>query len=397
MAEEARDRYLAALDDELPMPAGRRAEVIEEISAHLDDAVADGIARGVPADRAEDDAQSRLGGARALARELARPEQTAWRLFAAAGAGLRAGVGPWVYGFFFTWLLMFAAVLVVFTIAQVASRLLPVDIAIQTTDGWNSALTALPIAVGLYFAGRAATDAVSVASRRLRSQVRPWVAGAGTLMAAGMLVLVVELPQNWPSAIALTTAPFAFALGSYRPHLLPRQLRVPWVVVIALLLLIPLGLLASAATNGERSFTEAPAERRMAIVGPQWAPDGAEPIGASGWSSDGRAVTATWELESTAQIAGLRDLRIEAWRADPDVIGALDAGWDEPFAVAGAQRDGTMVSGTVVTTQEPGISMWELFLTGVGGDGRRYRVAPGGGGNSTFTGTVWNWVVAITD
>ena len=106
-------------------------------------------------------------------------------------------------------------------------------------------------------------------------------------------------------------------------------------------------------------------DERVAIVGPQWAADGDLQLGASGWSSDGRTVTATWELGSPAQIAGLRDLRVEAWRSDPDVIGKLDARWNQPFAVAGVEREGATLSGTVVTTTEPGVSAWELFLTGV--------------------------------
>ena len=76
-------------------------------------------------------------------------------------------------------------------------------------------------------------------------------------------------------------------------------------------------------------------------------------------------------------------------------IGALDSRWTEPFAVASVEREGPTLSGTVVTTTEPGISVWELFLTGAGPDSRRYVVASGGGGNSTFTGTVWDWVIAV--
>ena len=60
------------------------------------------------------------------------------------------------------------------------------------------------------------------------------------------------------------------------------------------------------------------------------------------------------------------------------------------------ERDGALSATWLVTTTEPGISMWELFLTGAGADGRRYVIASGGGGNSTFTGAVWDWVMAIS-
>lgn len=395
MADESRDRYLAELDELLPVPSARRAEIIEELRTHLDDAVADAIERGLPTDRAEADAEARLGAPAQLARELVRPEQSTWRLLAAAGAGVRAGVGMWVYGYLFALLLILVGFVLSAVLVQLTARLFSVNISIAIDGGWNSALTAGAIAVGLYCAGRAATDAVSVASRRLRAQVRPWVVGVGTLTAAAILLLVADLPQNWPSVIALSIAPLAVAVGSYRPNLVPRRFAVPWPVIVALLLLIPLGLLASAVGNGAGSATQASPQPNWEVVGQRWNPGAANQIGSSGWSSDGRAVTATWELGTPAAIAGLRDLRIEAWRADPDEIGRLDTRWNEPFAVAAAQRDGTTITGTVVTTNEPSVSGWTLFLTGIGPDGLRYIVAGGDGGNSTFTGSVWDWVVAV--
>ena len=406
MAEDRRIRFLTELDASLPMPLERRGEVIEEINAHLDDAVAAHLERGNSPDEAEQRAQAGLGPPHHLAADLARSEQSTWRLFAGVGAGVRTGIGQGIYGFLLGWLLLLLGVYALGAIGQLSDRLFQTGWTFQFTDqGWNTLILTGAIAFGLYHAGRAVPRAVAVASRRLVPEVRPWVASFGTAAALVLLLFIIELPQNWASVIALSTAPLAFAVGTYGPNLIPRRLHLPWVVLIALLVLIPLGLLASAGGNGGASDTDEGAplvtsewgEARVAIVGPQWPSDGTLQMGSSGWSSDGRAVTATWELLSPTQIAGLRDLRVEAWRTDPDVIGKLDARWNESFAVAGVEREGATLSGTVVTMTEPGISMWELFLTGVGEDGRRYVVASGGGGNSTFTGAVWDWVVAVTD
>ncbi len=402
MAEDRRIRFLTELDASLPMPLERRAEVIEEINAHLDDAVAARLERGSSPDEAESRAQDKLGPPHLLAAELARPEQSMWRLFAGVGAGVRIGIGQWLYGFLLGWLLLLLGSYGLFAILQVSDRLFQTGWTFQFTDqGWNTLITTGAIAFGLYHAGRAVPRAVAIASRRPIPEVRPWVASLGTAAAFLLLVFVVEMPHNWPSVIALTMAPLAFALGSYRPLIIHRRRHLSWVVVVAMVVLVPLGILASAGEDGGVTQTsETPVsaewgEERVAIVGPQW--DGDLQLDASGWINDGRAVTATWELGSLAQIAGLRDLRVEAWRSDPDVIGGLDARWNEPFAVADVERDGATLSGTVVTTNEPGISAWELFLTGVGADGRRFVIASGGGGNSTFTGAVWDWVVAVTD
>jgi hypothetical protein len=76
MPEDARGRYLAELEAVLPMPDGRRSETIEEIAAHLDDAVADRVEGGADPDQAEADAQARLGSPTELARSLARTGQS---------------------------------------------------------------------------------------------------------------------------------------------------------------------------------------------------------------------------------------------------------------------------------------------------------------------------------
>jgi len=184
MPDESRDRYLAALDRLLPFPRERRAEILEEINAHLEDSVEDRLT--------ESGAQARLGSPADLAGALARPEQSVGRVFAAAGAGVRASIFPWIYGYLFASLMIFVAFFLTAGMVQLAVRALSVDFVLNTYGGWNSAITALAIAFGLFHAGRAMTDAVSVTGRRLRSEVRPWVAAIGTALAAGVLVLLEQ-------------------------------------------------------------------------------------------------------------------------------------------------------------------------------------------------------------
>jgi hypothetical protein len=39
-------------------------------------------------------------------------------------------------------------------------------------------------------------------------------------------------------------------------------------------------------------------------------------------------------------------------------------------------------------------SHWLIFLTGVGSDGARYRLAGPSSLHSSYTGTIWDWVTA---
>ena len=406
MADDRRERYLAALEELLPMPPSQSAEVVEEINSHLDDAVADGIARGLTADRAETDAEARLGPPGLLARELARPEQSARRLLAAAGAGVRTGIGQWLYGYIVGWLLLFLAFVGAVGLGQLIGGLLGAGWSLQMADqGWNSLLTAGAIAVGLYFAGRAVPETVSITSRRTYPEVRAWVTAIVTTLLSAILVFVIEVPHNWASVVGWTAAPLAFALGAFRPRLLPRPAPGRSVLlIIGLLLLVPLiGLLGARSQGGTSedppTVIDGPLDHGLAMAGPVWTDE--HPVGGTLFTTMpslgdvGGSLRLEWRLADAVSLARLTDLRAEAWRADPNDIWRLDPRFDEPFAVAAVMRRGDTLTADLVTTNEPGVSSWELVLTGVGPDGRRYVLDSGTGGISTFTGTVWDWLVAV--
>lgn len=395
MPDPSREAYLAELDALLPFPSERRAEILEEISAHLDDAAADGLS----AQRA----QSRLGTPADLARELARPEQSPQRLLAAAGAGVRAAIGPWLYGYLLTSLIVFVALWVTSAVALVVSAVTSRDLAISLNGGWSTAATAIPLAVALSFAGRAATSAASIAARRLRSDVQPWVAGIGTALAAVVLILLLEAPQNAASTIALFVAPLGVAVGAYRPNLIASWPRIaPLAAALAALLLVGLSLVTWAVAPpsmhvGEEMVAET-WDQRTAIVGPTWgSPDEPLLFESSGWSSDGGTVSAEWHSQRPGILDAFSDLRLEAWHAQDGSPWRFDSSYRAPFAIGPVVRSDGGLTGSVVTDRDPDVSEWHLALTGRASDGVRYVLDASGGGQSTFTGSAWDWVVAVTD
>lgn len=403
MPDDARDRYLAELEALLPLPSERRAEILEEIEAHLEDSVEARVARGEPLEAAEMAAQDRLGRPRDLARDLARPEQSTWRVFAGVGAAFRSGVGHWLYGYLLGSLVILAGAVALAALVQGAGAVLGTRWTLQTTDqGWNTMLTAFAGAVGLYFAGRVLPDRVGRASRRLVTDVRPWVVGVATLGAAAVTMLVVDVPQNWASVVALVVTPAGVALGAYRPNLLPVRVRLSEVLIFFVLLavgLLGVNFAGNGALQGVMEVTEEPPDRGLGMVGPEWHPVRNDLYGtalqSSSWGeTDGMA---RWhgELAPGVSLAGFTDLRLEAWRAIEDGM-RLDPAHPEPFATAAVDRDGDSLSALIDTTGEPGVTSWSLILTAVASDGVRYVLDASMSGQSTFTGSVWDWVVAVT-
>ena len=393
MPEPARDDYLRELDAVLPFPDARRAEVVEEIAAHLDDAIEDGLS--------EEAAQRRLGSPIDLARDLARPEQSAWRLLAGVGAAVRSGIGHWLYGYLLGSLLILALSLGAAALVQLFGTVLGTGWNLQTADGgWNTMLVAMAAAVGLYYAGRVIPARVALASRRLEPDVRPWSVAAATVAAAAVTTLVVDMAQNLASVVALGLAPAAVALGAYRPGLVPAGLRA-YAAIAVLALAVPIGLLLLAgggATGGAMEVDAGPPDRNLAHIGPWWPGTsdtyGAVELSGGGWSQrdDG---TYGWEATFTpGALDGLRDLRLEAWRTHADTF-AIDTRHGEPFSTAVPVRDGTSLNASIELTNEPGVTFWDLVLTGVGRDGVRYVVEAGAGGQSTFTGSAWDWLKAV--
>lgn len=395
MPEPSREAYLAELDALLPFPSERRAEILEEIGAHLHDAAADGLS--------EARAQARLGAPLDLARELARPEQSPMRLLAAAGAGVRAAIGPWLYGYLLASLVVAAAMWTLSAVLMLISSLVTLDLAPSISGGWTTAATAAPIAVALYFGARAATSAASMAGHRLRADIQPWVAGIGTAVAAVVLVLIWETQQNAASVMALAIAPLGAALGAYRPNLLPMWPRIaPMAAVIVALLLIGVGVVTYGLAPPTVSYGEEvrarSLEERTAIVGPSWGANEELPLfEESEIFTVGGTVSGVWHPRYPGLLDELSDFRIEAWHTRDDAEWLLDLGYREPFATGPLERSDDAMIGSVVTNRDPDVHAWLLVLTGRGPDGVRYVLDASASGQSTFTGTAWDWIVAVAE
>jgi hypothetical protein len=127
-----------------------------------------------------------------------------------------------------------------------------------------------------------------------------------------------------------------------------------------------------------------------------------EAIGGGGWwSTPDGGIQTDASPASAIDAGGWRDLRFEAWVELPydnyvPNYGptGLDTTHRAPFAVVPAVREGDRYLGTFHFERYRGVGSWMIFFTGVGPDGLRYRLGGGGGGNSTFRGTVWDWLTA---
>jgi hypothetical protein len=390
--ERSRTDFLSELDAVLPFPDDRRAEIVEEIASHLDDAVADGLA--------ESSAQRRLGEPADLARDLARPEQSVWRVVAGVGAALRSGIGHWLYGYLLGSLLLLLGALGSAGLVQLMGALFGTGWSLLTADqGWNTMLVALAGAFGLYYAGRVIPNRVARTTRHLERDVRPWTVGATTMLALAIALFVVDAPQNWASVIALAMAPGAIALGAYRPHLVPPGLRAyAAILVLALTLPVMILLMTGSGTSTNVNVADGPLDRNLGQVGPWWPPsaggDGLPLVESGGWSQMGNGHLLWHATFEPGVLAELHGLRLEAWHSDPATFSINDR-FTEPFAVATPSRSDGTLTATLNTASEPGVGAWQLVLTGVGPDGVRYILDAGSGGNSTFTGSVWDWVTAV--
>ncbi len=191
-------------------------------------------------------------------------------------------------------------------------------------------------------------------------------------------------------------------LGAYRPESVPGpppSLRVVTVAIFLLIGFLGVSLAGSATGQGAGEVIDEFPDRGLSAVGPEWRPGlddaWAPALATSNWgTADGEA---RWEgeLASGVSLSGFSDLRLEAWRTTDDGM-RLDPAYHESFAVAPVERAGRSLSASIDTAAEPGVVSWDLILTGVQEDGIRYIIDASTGGQSTFTGSVWGWIVAVT-
>ena len=236
-----RDRFLATLADTLPLPVDVRNDVVEEVAAHLSDAIADLEARGRDPEAAEAEALRQFGSPTKLGRDLARARRGSDRLLAAVGGGAWAALRTTFGMTLVAWVFAGAAAIAVLFATTVITGWLGRSSQLATDGGWNTALTALGLNIGFFYGGAAAVRGAARSGWRAPDEVRLGVTAIGTLGATCFALFVVDGPLNWASVMVLCAVPLSFAAGSRvesirGPSWMLLALTIPVVLAAALVL-----------------------------------------------------------------------------------------------------------------------------------------------------------------
>ncbi|MGD0123593.1 MAG: permease prefix domain 1-containing protein [Candidatus Limnocylindrales bacterium] len=433
------DEYLRRLGAALDLPAHVRAEIASEMAGHFRDSIAAIESEGLDPELAAREAIARLGSPTELAAELTSAHRTTRRLLVGAAGGVfHASLGA-AGGLLLGIAIVAAAVC---GAAVVTGTLLrpPTEFVYASLPALRAAIAGLPMVTALlswacclaaFVAARRGVAVSTRISRRTPAAVRRiWaIAGFVTLFVAA--VFVVSAPQNLLSALSLLAVPFAFAAGALTnstPRVsLPRGKAIAAICVLAI-------LSASFARNvpawsgpppdvADTPQAHAAQLREFDRVAPAWAYVDGRPVLAEGGGLWGSGVIRQavgildpdpWSTSGPAAraLSQFKDVRFEAWRAvrfdaSPDIAEWIpDPAYSAPYATATADFNTVQFGpghaevefnvGRVRTTE------WIVFVTGIGPDGRRYRLNEPefnmGGGPlvSSFTGTIWQWLTAST-
>ena len=414
---EVANDYLAAVDSQLAMPDWLRAEIRAELSDHLADSIEAIEAEGVEADSAAREALVRLGSPGDLARQMSRAHQTPRRLLAGAAGGLVQAGSGFVYGWFVgAFLLLVAYVLA----ALLLNGLLKAPVAAVagllprfSTDDRDLALNSVHMAAAMCIAAAVSAHsgvrAFADASRRAPARVAPYWAAAGVAVLALLVLFVVDAQQSWLAVLVESLIPVAFAAGALSR--IDRGIRIPVGLVaaatIATVLLGALPFFMVTSVSGETQSSDValeitPLVRQYDRVAPEW--QATEP---TTQRQDGTNCCAGVDVESVAFdpdfIAQFHGFQFEAWRAVPwsgmpagsdYTLYEVDAAYSSPFLVADAIPSDGQLTARLDLGHSRNLN-WLVFLTATGPDGLRYRLTPMPDEfQSTFGGTVWDWLTA---
>jgi hypothetical protein len=399
--------YLGRLEATLDLPVDERADVREEIWAHLLEERATLTAAGMDLTTATTGAIHRLGDPVILGRELTSARRSGRSLLAVAGAGTWAAAGAAVRG----WVIGLALLVVVLGVGSVV---IAIANRIGRIGGWSIMdqgwFTALGVTTLWFAAWGGARTFVSVAARdahRRAERVRPWVAGLGGLAVAWLALVWLRGPQNLFSVLMLGLVPVLFGVaaltGSDRPIARSRGARRASLALFATAIVgVPLLLLAAVTpvTTGLSAVGSGPyASMEDLLLAQGFDLPGrfvADPpdFGGLSWSNSNGVAEVTLSNVTATTTDRWHGLRVEAWRAVLST-GSLDRAYNVPFATAPmtVTADQSLV-GSVRVDRVRDVSEFWLVVTGVAADGRRDLVASLGGTNTTFTGSALDWLTA---
>jgi hypothetical protein len=404
--------YLDRLTAALNLPAADVAEVRSELTDHLQDSIASLEAEGLDRERAAREALARLGSADELGRHLRHAHQSTKRLLAGAGGGVFAAGGGFVLGYLGGLVLALLLGLVIAAITAVLTRIgLPIpDLTDSRGDTFNSLLLGVCNAVGAGVAVRYAVRTSAGMSRRTPRSLALFWGVAGAIGFGWYAIFGMHGQQSWPGVVVELSVPLvalaAATIWIERP--MPHVGR--WAVAIVLVSVVGSALMGIAVSSGSVvSSTSAPAtisempDTHFDIVAPlaptAWLPAG-YPYEGSGQMALGQtqvSVVFGGDQQTATALARWSDVRFEAWRAlpydNPDLYG-VDPHYSSPFAIQPATSHDRYLDVTFDFGRIRDVRSWWLFLTGLGPDGHRYRLADLGGYDSSFNGSVWDWLTA---
>jgi hypothetical protein len=409
--------YLDRMTTELKLPAGDVAEVRAELLDHVRDSIASLEAQGFDQEGAIREALGRLGPPAELGRHLRAAHQSTRRLLAGAGGGVFAAGGGFVLGYLggiaLALLGLLAGVAVGALLAVVGVRMPD----ITSHDGGNtvnSLLWATTLAIAVATATRYAVRTSAGLSQRAPRTVAVFWAAAGAVVFGWLAVFGMRGPQSWPSVALELCVPMLAVASAFvwieRP--MPHVGR--WAVIVAALSVVAmsLGVVAYSGSSVSVSGSSQTSSFQMSdlhfdTVAPMapaaWLPEGI--ITDGGWGSDpasgGTRVDHTVGANPAMPIAEFlknwHEIRFEAWHALPmsePGPGGVDTRYSAPLAIQPAVLSGNSLSAVFHFERLRDAGSWWIFMTAMGPDGHRYRILDGGGGNSFFNGSAWDWLTA---
>jgi hypothetical protein len=417
--------YLDRMTTELRLPAADVAEVRAELADHVRDSTASLEAEGLELERAIREALGRLGPPAELGRQLRAAHQSTRRLLAGAGGGVFAAGGGFVLGYFggaVLALLGFLAVSAVVALLAVVGVHLPAITSQDDGNTINSLLYVTALAVAAATATRYAVRTSAGLSRRAPRTVAIFWAAAGALVFGWLAIFGMRGPQSWPSVALELCIPLVAVASAFVRIERPMPHVGRWAVIVAALsvVVISLGLVAFSVSSTRGGAlpslvvcsepdqsTSCQPDLHFDTVAPMapaaWLPEGI--ITGEGWGSDpasgGTRVDDTVSSDPAVPTAPFlknwHEVQFEAWHAlpmDEPGAGGIDTRYSVPFAVQPAVLNGNGLSAVFHFERLRDAGSWWVVLTAVGPDGHRYRMDNGGGGNSFFNGSAWEWLTA---
>ena len=409
------EAFLREVADGLPFGERERAEIVEELRAHLDDTIAGLKDEGLASDLAQRTALGRLGPPARLARDLTQARRSTRRLLAAAGAGSWAVVTSGVYG---------AVVgLILATLAWFAAALLVRFVGPFAFDS----LSFIAIGAGVYAAGSALVPIVAARAGYRGAPVRRVLAAGGAILLAIWALVGWSGPLDIVGVVAILSLPLWWIAGTWRRS---RFGRGSWrafggLLIVAVVVTLTAQVAQSRlrdsvspdflANGGDlglsRIGTPAPADIAALVTG-------TGELSGQGKSGVGLAVV-TFDISDATKLADWTDFRIEAWRAaDPGGMsptpvsqgatapfGVEPAAWSPPGQLpqGGLTWSGSdpwgpnakTLSGMLRLDRTPWVTAAWVAITGVAPDGIRHTLGDPQFMEATFNGTALQWLLAV--